>query len=115
MSYTRIEPRQHFDKAIHKERKDGYIIYDYWGMVRVCERLYDLNAEDATEWVEYNILGLNDSIDTYFGVWYEDVDAPAKVRKVRRELKVRAKVRAKVRKVGRVRKVGKKVGKRRAR
>lgn len=112
MSYIRIEPRQHFDKAIHKERKDGYIIYDYWSMVRVCERLYDLNTEDAIEWVEYNILGLNDSIDTYFGVWYEDVDAPAKVR---RELKVRAKVRAKVRKVGRVRKVGKKVGKRRAR
>ena len=93
MSYIRIEPHRSFKKAIHKVRKDGYIIYDYWKLVEVCMLLHDESMEDAIEWVEYNILGLNDSEETYFGVWYED---PDKVRKVRR-------------------KVGKGVGKRRAR
>jgi len=93
MSYIRIEPAKEYDKAIHKVRKDGYITYDYWKLVEVCMRLHDESIEDAREWVDYNILGLNDSDETYFGVWYEDPDKVGKVR----------------------RKVGKGVGKRRAR
>ena len=94
MSYIRIEPHTQFKKAIHKVRKDGYITYNYWGMVDVCERLYDITKEDAREWVDYNILGLNDDKQGLFGVSY----AKLKVRKVRK-----------------VRKVGKGVGKQRAR
>lgn len=83
-NYIRIEPAKEYDKAIHKVRKDGYIIYDYWELVRVCMRLHNESIEDAIEWVEYNILGLNDSIETYFGVWYEDLEVRRKVRKVGR-------------------------------
>lgn len=93
MSYIRIEPHTQFKKAIHKVRKDGYITYNYWGMVDVCERLYDITKEDAREWVDYNILGLNDDKQGLFGVRYADPEAKPKVR----------------------RKVGKGVGKRRAR
>ena len=93
MSYIRIEPHTQFKKAIHKVRKDGYITYNYWGLVEVCMRLHDENVEDAIEWVEYNILGLNDSKQSLFGVRYADPEAKPKVR----------------------RKVGKGVGKRRAR
>jgi hypothetical protein len=99
MSYIRIEPRKHFDKAIVKVRRDGYITYDYWGLVRVCERLYDFQQDDAIEWVEYNILGLNDGQESQFKVWYEDPEKTVKVHRVR-------KVRPKVGKgVGKVRKV----------
>ena len=86
-NYIRIEPAKEYDKAIHKQRRDGYITYDYWKLVRVCMRLHGESIEDAIEWVEYNILGLNDSEETYFGVWYEDPETPSKVRrKVRRKV-----------------------------
>lgn len=86
-NYIRIEPAKEYDKAIHKQRRDGYITYDYWELVRVCMRLHGESIEDAIEWVEYNILGLNDSEETYFGVWYEDPETPSKVRrKVRRKV-----------------------------
>jgi hypothetical protein len=39
-------------------------------MVKVCEKLYEMNTEDAIEWVEHNILGLNDSNEGMFGVRY---------------------------------------------
>lgn len=68
--YIRIEPHTHFREAIYKTRRDGYITYNYWGMVKVCEKLYEMNTEDAIEWVEYNILGLNDSNEGMFGVRY---------------------------------------------
>lgn len=85
-NYIRIEPAKEYDKAIHKVRKDGYIIYDYWKLVEVCMRLHDESIEDAIEWVEYNILGLNDSEETYFGVWYEDPEVVLKkATKVRRK------------------------------
>jgi hypothetical protein len=85
--YIRIEPAKHFDKAIHRQRRDGYITYDYWKLVEVCMRLHDESMEDAIEWVEYNILGLNDSVETYFGVHYPEVGLPVKVRrKVRRKV-----------------------------
>lgn len=93
-NYIRIEPAKEYDKAIHKVRKDGYIIYDYWELVRVCMRLHNESIDDAIEWVEYNILGLNDSMDTYFGVWYEDPEVA---------LKEATKVRKVCRKVGKVR------------
>ena len=88
MSFIRIEPAKHYDYAIHKVRKDGYITYDYWKLVEVCMLLHDESMEDAIEWVEYNILGLNDSVETYFGVWYEE---PVEVRKVGRKVGKRRK------------------------
>jgi hypothetical protein len=78
-TYIKIEPHKHFKKAIHKVRRDGYITYDYWGMVEVCEKLYEMNTEDAIEWVEYNILGLNDSNEGMFGVRYVDPEVRRKV------------------------------------
>ena len=87
MSFIRIEPHAQFKKAIHKVRKDGYITYNYWGLVEVCEDLYDMTPEDATEWVEYNILGLNDSLNTMFGVRY--VHPSEERRKVRRKVRRR--------------------------
>jgi hypothetical protein len=95
MSYLRIEPSEYFDKTIHSVRKDGYITYNYWGLVDACERIYDFSQDDAIEWVEYNILGLNDGHESHFGVRYEE---PFKVRKVGRGTR-------------KVRKVGTKVGK----
>lgn len=86
--FIRIEPAKEYDKAIHRQRRDGYITYDYWKLVEVCRRIQGESLEDAIEWVEYNILGLNDSEESYFGVWYEDPETPSKVRR-------------KVRKVGR--------------
>lgn len=80
-NFIRIEPHTHFREAIHKTRRDGYITYDYWGMVKVCERIYEMNTEDAIEWVEYNILGLNDSEESMFGVRYADPETPSKVRR----------------------------------
>jgi|Laugrespbdmm15sn_2_1035079.scaffolds.fasta_scaffold56553_2 hypothetical protein len=96
MSYIRIEPHKQFKKAIHKVRRDGYITYNYWGLVEVCMQLHSESLEDAREWVEYNILGLNDSNESQFGVRYADPEAPSKVRP-----KVRPKVGKVRRKVGR--------------
>lgn len=79
--YIRIEPAKEYDKAIHRQRRDGYIIYDYWKLVEVCMRLHDESMDDAIEWVEYNILGLNDSDETYFGVHYPEVGSPTRVRR----------------------------------
>ena len=88
--YIRIEPAKHFDKAIHKVRKDGYITYEYWELVRVCMHLYAFSLDDAIEWTEYNILGLNDGEESLFGVWYEDPEVAlkkaTKVGKVRRKV-----------------------------
>ena len=80
-NFIRIEPHNHFRESIHKTRRDGYITYDYWGMVKVCERIYEMNTEDAIEWVEYNILGLNDGQESMFGVRYADPETPSKVRR----------------------------------
>ena len=80
-NYIRIEPAEEYDKAIHRQQRDGYIIYNYWKLVEVCMRLHDESMEDAIEWVEYNILGLNDSIETYFGVHYPEVGSPQRVRR----------------------------------
>lgn len=80
-NYIRIEPAKHFDKAIYKTRRDGYITYDYWGLVEVCQNIYEFDTEDAIEWVEYNILGLNDSNESMFGVEYSVPDDLPKVRR----------------------------------
>lgn len=79
--YIRIEPAKEYDKAIYRQRRDGYITYDYWKLVEVCMRLHAETMEDAIEWVEYNILGLNDSEESYFGVRYADPETPSKVRR----------------------------------
>ena len=82
MSYIRIEPAKEYDKAIHRKQRDWYIIYDYWKLVEVCMRLHAESMEDAIEWVNYNILGLNDSEETYFRVHYPEIGMPKVRRKV---------------------------------
>ena len=78
-NFIQIEPVKLFDKAIHKRLPSGYIIYDYWKLIKICHKLYGGTTEDARDWVEYNILGLNDSEETYFGVHYLDVEVCHKV------------------------------------
>ena len=98
IEFIQIEPRKIFDKAVHKRLRSGYIIYDYFRLIEVCHKLYGGTAEDARDWVEYNILGLNDGSETYFGVHYQDPEVYHEVAP-----KVAKKVRPKM-----VRKVGKK-------
>jgi hypothetical protein len=84
--YIRIEPNAQFKRAIVKTDKDGYITYSYFKLIEVCMKLYDLSADDAQEWVEYNILGLNDGKESLFGVVYEEAEVAHKVgSKVRRK------------------------------
>jgi hypothetical protein len=54
--------------------------------------IYEFSLDDAIEWTEYNILGLNDGEESLFGVHYIDPEVG---------LKKTAKVRRKVRKVRR--------------
>lgn len=54
----KLEPHSKFKAAITKRSKKGRITYNYYGLVEVCEKIYELSAEDAVEWVDYNILSL---------------------------------------------------------
>jgi hypothetical protein len=76
----RIEPRKQYDKAILGRTKDGRLIYSYYRLVEVTiDIMYAKNdslyltedeTDQAVEWVEYNILGLNDSKETQFKLSY---------------------------------------------
>jgi hypothetical protein len=76
----RIEPRKDYDKALLGRTKDGRLIYSYWKLVEVTidilykknksEYLSEEETDEAVEWVEYNILGLNDSKESQFKVSY---------------------------------------------
>lgn len=79
--YIRIEPHSEFKRAVVKTDKDGYITYSYFKLIEVCMELYELNADDAQKWVEYHILGLNDSRESLFGVVYEEPEVRHKVRR----------------------------------
>ena len=68
--YIRIEPRKQYDKAIVKEFKSGKLVYCYWKLIDITKKLYGGTKDDAAEWVDYNILGLNDSSESYFKVDY---------------------------------------------
>jgi hypothetical protein len=54
----KLEPHKEFKKAIVRRSKKGRITYNYYALIEVCEKIYELSAEDAVEWVDYNILGL---------------------------------------------------------
>lgn len=41
-----------------KTDKKGFITYNYYKLIDVCMDLYEMSEEDATEWVDYNIVGL---------------------------------------------------------
>lgn len=76
----RIEPRKKYDKAILGRTKDGRLIYSYYRLVEVTiDIMYAKNdslyltedeTDQAVEWVDYNILGLNDSKETQFKLSY---------------------------------------------
>jgi len=54
----KLEPHRSFGKAIVKVGRQGRLTYNYYMLVDVCERLYELPTEDAVEWVDYNICNL---------------------------------------------------------
>jgi hypothetical protein len=53
-----LEPQSAFQAAIVKTDKKGFITYNYYKLIDVCMDLYEMSEEDATEWVDYNIVGL---------------------------------------------------------
>lgn len=71
----RIEPRKAYDKAVLGKTKDGRLIYSYWRLIDVTLDLYfdgrtEQDKNNAADWVDSNICGLNDSIDTQFELSY---------------------------------------------
>lgn len=54
----KLEPHARFKRAIQSVRPSGRLVYNYWRLIEVCQDLYKMTPEDATEWVEYNICGL---------------------------------------------------------
>jgi|LakMenEpi03Aug12_release.lakeMendotaPanAssembly.Ray.scaffolds.fasta_scaffold2102422_2 hypothetical protein len=71
----RIEPRESYDRAVIGVSKDGRLIYSYWKLIDVTLDLYfedqtQRSIDDAVDWVDYNICGLNDSKGTMFKLSY---------------------------------------------
>jgi hypothetical protein len=66
----RIEPRLEYDKAILKTCADGTLVYSYYRLVKVTMKINEFSAEDATEWVDYNICQLDDGTGRYFKLSY---------------------------------------------
>lgn len=58
MSNIKLEPHKVFKKAIVKVGTQGRLEYGYYLLIDVCQDHYELNHEDAVEWVDYNICGL---------------------------------------------------------
>ena len=58
MTFIRLEPHHAFRHAIISTRKDGLISYGYDELIEVCMNHYQLDYDDAAEWVDYNIIGL---------------------------------------------------------
>lgn len=79
--YIRIEPHSEFKRAVVKTDKDGYITYSYFKLIEVCRRINGWNAAKAREWMEYNILNMNDESQSLFGVVYEEPEVRHKVRR----------------------------------
>jgi len=77
-NYYRIEPREHYDKAILKVDKNGYITYSYKKLMKITSELYgdqcdqkeDDGGEAIFDYLHYNILGLNDNQQSHFKVIY---------------------------------------------
>jgi hypothetical protein len=71
----RIEPRKAYDKAVLGKTKDGRLIYSYWRLINVTLDLYfdgktQEDKDDDVDWVDYNICGFNDSLETQFKLSY---------------------------------------------
>ena len=69
--FIRIEPRKYYDKAIVRKLKSGKLVYSYDKLIKVTIKEYKMNQEDAQDWVDYNILGLNDCSNSFFGICYK--------------------------------------------
>jgi hypothetical protein len=54
----KLEPHKEYSQAIQKVRPSGRLVYNYWKLIEVTQDLYDLSREDAIEWTDFNILGL---------------------------------------------------------
>lgn len=54
----KLEPHAQFKRAIQAVRPSGRLVYNYWRLIEVCQDLYEMSPDDATEWVDYNICGL---------------------------------------------------------
>jgi hypothetical protein len=57
MNKIKLEPDKDFSKAVVK-RERGLITYSYYKLIDVCMEIYELDYNDATEWVDYNIVRL---------------------------------------------------------
>lgn len=57
-SGIQIEPHGTFKNSIVGLNKKGQYIYDYDKLVQACMDLYGFEVDDAVEWVDYNIVGL---------------------------------------------------------
>ena len=70
----RLEPREVYDRAIVKTLPDGRAVYSYYRLIKATADHYfkdsDTAQDDATDWVEYNILGLNDEAQSLFKLSY---------------------------------------------
>ena len=53
-----LEPHKAFKKAIVRTDKNGFIVYNYFKLIKVCMTLHKWDEETDQEWVDYNIVGL---------------------------------------------------------
>ena len=68
--FIRLEPHAEFRHAIIKTSAKGRITYDYMKLIAVCMRINDWDDETATEWVDYNIVGLQTRTPANFIIIY---------------------------------------------
>tara|TARA_R100000388_G_scaffold88328_1_gene68590 strand:+ start:298 stop:561 length:264 start_codon:yes stop_codon:yes gene_type:complete len=47
------------DYAIVGTSHNGYYIYDYDRMIQVFISNHDMTEEEAVEWIDYNVMGVN--------------------------------------------------------
>jgi hypothetical protein len=73
MTNIKLEPHKVFKKAIVKVGRQGRLEYGYYLLIDVCQDYYDLEYEDAVEWVDYNICGL--SVNG-FNISYNENETP---------------------------------------
>lgn len=57
-SPIRLEPHARFRKAIVRKSKNGTLTYNYYLLIEVCMKLHGFDQEEATDWVEFNIVSL---------------------------------------------------------
>jgi hypothetical protein len=69
--FIRLEPKNFYDQAIVRKLKSGKLVYSYYKLIKITMKYYSLSADDAEQWVDYNILGLNDGSNSFFGICYK--------------------------------------------